>query len=55
MTPRSGSNELKETFFITRPGPSIDSKSTFAQRDYPNQVKDGYKISSWCRRWWYYS
>ena len=44
VTPRSGSNELKgETFFITRPGPSIDSKSTFAQRDLSgNQVKDGF-------------
>jgi outer membrane receptor for ferrienterochelin and colicin len=44
VTPRSGSNELKgETFFITRPGPAIDSKSTFAQRDLSgNQVKDGF-------------
>lgn len=44
ITPKSGSNELKgEAFFITRPGPSIDGKSSFAQRDLSgNQVKDGF-------------
>ena len=44
ITPRSGSNELKgEAFFITRPGPSIDGSSSFAQRDLSgNQVKDGF-------------
>lgn len=44
ITPRSGSNTTTgETFFITRPGPSIDGKSSFAQRDLSgNQVKDGF-------------
>ncbi|MFH7000624.1 TonB-dependent receptor plug domain-containing protein [Flavobacterium bizetiae] len=44
ITPRSGSNKMTgETFFITRPGPSIDGKSSFAQRDLSgNQVKDGF-------------
>lgn len=44
ITPRSGSNELRgEAFFITRPGPSIDGHSSFAQRDLSgNQVKDGF-------------
>jgi len=44
ITPRSGSNNLTgETFFITRPGPSIDGTSQFAQRDLSgNQVKDGF-------------
>lgn len=44
VTPRSGSNKLTgETFFITRPGPSIDGQSSFAQRDLSgNQVKDGF-------------
>ncbi|RTZ03298.1 TonB-dependent receptor [Flavobacterium sp. RSP49] len=44
ITPRSGSNEMTgETFFITRPGPSIDGKSSFAQRDLlGNQVKNGF-------------
>jgi hypothetical protein len=32
ITPRSGSNETTGVFFITRPGPSIDGKSSFAQR-----------------------
>jgi hypothetical protein len=41
---RSGSNETTgEVFFITRPGPSIDGKSSFAQRDLSgNQVKNGF-------------
>ncbi len=44
ITPRSGSNKLTgELFFITRPGPSIDGTSSFAQRDLSgNQVKDGF-------------
>ncbi|MFH4966397.1 TonB-dependent receptor [Gaetbulibacter sp. M235] len=44
VTPRSGSNILVgETYFITRPGPSIDGKSSFAQRDLSgNQVKNGF-------------
>lgn len=44
ITPRSGSNETTgEIFFITRPGPSIDGKSSFAQRDLSgNQVKNGF-------------
>ena len=44
ITPRSGSNKLTgETFFITRPGPSIDGSSSFEQRDLSgNQVKDGF-------------
>ncbi|PKP14066.1 MAG: TonB-dependent receptor [Bacteroidetes bacterium HGW-Bacteroidetes-3] len=44
ITPRSGSNKLTgELFFITRPGPSIDGNSSFAQRDLSgNQVKDGF-------------
>lgn len=44
ITPRSGSNKLTgESFFITRPGPSIDGTSPFAQRDLSgNQVKDGF-------------
>ncbi len=44
ITPKSGSNILTgEAFFITRPGPSIDGTSSFAQRDLSgNQVKDGF-------------
>ena len=44
ITPRSGSNETTgEVFFISRPGPSIDGKSSFAQRDLSgNQVKNGF-------------
>lgn len=44
ITPRSGSNKMTgETFFITRPGPSIDGASDFAQRDLSgNQVKNGF-------------
>lgn len=44
ITPRSGANETTgEIFFITRPGPSIDGKSSFAQRDLSgNQVKNGF-------------
>ena len=44
ITPRSGSNILTgELFFITRPGPSIDGTSSFAQRDLSgNQVQNGF-------------
>ncbi|MGO4817672.1 TonB-dependent receptor domain-containing protein [Flavobacterium sp. W22_SRS_FP1] len=44
ITPRSGSNETTgEVFVINRPGPSIDGKSSFAQRDLSgNQVKNGF-------------
>lgn len=44
ITPRSGSNSVTgELFFITRPGPSLDGTSSFAQRDLSgNQVKDGF-------------
>ncbi|GHC47396.1 TonB-dependent receptor plug domain-containing protein [Ulvibacter litoralis] len=44
ITTKSGTNNLTgEVFFITRPGPSIDGKSEFAQRDLSgNQVKDGF-------------
>lgn len=45
ITSRSGSNELTgEAFFITRPGPAIDGRSDFAQRDLSgNFVKDGFQ------------
>jgi outer membrane receptor for ferrienterochelin and colicin len=45
ITSRSGSNQLSgEVFFVTRPGPAIDSPSEFAQRDLSgNQVKDGFQ------------
>lgn len=45
ITSRSGSNEFSgEAFYITRPGPSIDGESPFAQRDLSgNQVKDGFQ------------
>lgn len=45
ITTKSGSNELNgEVFFVTRPGPDIDGKSKFAQRDLSgNQVKDGFQ------------
>ena len=41
----SGSNEFRgEAFVISRPGPVIDGKSQFAQRDLSgNFVKDGYQ------------
>jgi outer membrane receptor for ferrienterochelin and colicin len=44
VTTKSGTNTLKgETYFITRPGPSLDASSQFAQRDLSgNQVKDGF-------------
>lgn len=45
ITTRSGSNDFGgEAFFITRPGPAIDGKSDFAQRDLSgNSVKDGFQ------------
>ncbi len=44
ITTKSGSNELTgEIFFLTRPGPSIDGESPFAQRDLSgNQVQNGF-------------
>ncbi|MBA3986444.1 MAG: TonB-dependent receptor, partial [Flavobacteriales bacterium] len=44
ITTKSGTNTLTgEVFFVTRPGPSIDGASNFAQRDLSgNQVKDGF-------------
>ncbi len=45
ITTRSGSNEFSgEAFVITRPGPAIDGKSDFSQRDLSgNFVKDGFQ------------
>ncbi len=45
VTTRSGGNTLNgEVFYLTRPGPSLDSESPFAQRDLSgNQVKDGFR------------
>ncbi|RFP66373.1 TonB-dependent receptor [Hymenobacter lapidiphilus] len=45
VTTKSGSNELSgEAFYLTRPGPGIDGKSDFAQRDLSgNQVKSGFQ------------
>jgi outer membrane receptor protein involved in Fe transport len=44
ITTRSGSNQFSgEAFYLTRPGPVIDGKSEFAQRDLSgNFVKDGF-------------
>lgn len=45
VTTRSGGNkQTGEFFIINRPGPALDSKSNFAQRDLSgNFVKDGFK------------
>ncbi|WP_072008699.1 TonB-dependent receptor [Hymenobacter sp. IS2118] len=45
VTTKSGSNDLAaEVFYLTRPGPSIDGKTDFAQRDISgNQVKNGFQ------------
>ncbi len=45
VTTKSGSNELTaEAFYLTRPGPGIDGKTDFAQRDLSgNQVKSGFQ------------
>ncbi len=45
VTTKSGSNDLTgEVFYLTRPGPSIDASSPFAQRDLSgNQVRDGFQ------------
>ncbi|MCB0598136.1 MAG: TonB-dependent receptor [Lewinellaceae bacterium] len=45
ITTRSGSNKFGgEAFLISRPGPAIDGKSDFAQRDLSgNAVKDGFQ------------
>jgi hypothetical protein len=44
VTTKSGSNTLAaEVFYLTRPGPAIDGKTDFAQRDLSgNQVKSGF-------------
>ena len=44
VTTKSGSNEFTgEAFYLTRPGPPLDSSSPFAQRDLSgNPVKDGF-------------
>lgn len=45
VTTKSGSNDLSaEVFYLTRPGPGIDGKTDFAQRDLSgNQVKSGFQ------------
>ncbi|MGY3089047.1 outer membrane receptor protein involved in Fe transport [Hymenobacter sp. UYAg731] len=45
VTTKSGSNDLTaEAFYLTRPGPGIDGKTDFAQRDLSgNQVKSGFQ------------
>ena len=45
VTTKSGSNDLTaEAFYLTRPGPGIDGKTDFAQRDLSgNQVKNGFQ------------
>ena len=44
ITTQSGSNDFKgEVFYLTRPGPSIDGKTTFTQKDLSgNDVKNGF-------------
>ncbi len=44
ITSRSGSNDFKgEAFYLTRPGPSIDGKTKFVQKDLTgNDVKNGF-------------
>jgi len=44
ITTRSGSNDFKgEVFYLTRPGPSIDGKTTFPLKDLSgNEVKNGF-------------
>ena len=44
VTTKSGGNTFSgEAFYLTRPGPSLDSDSDFAQRDLSgNQVQDGF-------------
>lgn len=45
ITTRSGSNEFGgEAFIVNRPGPALDARSPFAQRDLSgNFVKDGFQ------------
>lgn len=45
VTSRSGGNEVRgEAFFLTRPGPTLDASSPYAQRDLSgNAVKDGFR------------
>jgi len=44
ITTRSGSNDFKgEVFYLSRPGPSIDGKTRFIQKDLSgNNVKNGF-------------
>lgn len=45
ITTRSGSNDFKgEVFYLTRPGPGIDGKTNFTQKDLSgNAVKNGFQ------------
>ncbi|MDJ0366457.1 TonB-dependent receptor [Hymenobacter sp. H14-R3] len=45
VTTKSGSNNLSaEAFYLTRPGPGIDGKTAFPQRDLSgNQVQNGFQ------------
>ncbi|MEP7251144.1 MAG: TonB-dependent receptor [Ginsengibacter sp.] len=45
ITSRSGSNDFKgEVFYLTRPGPGIDGKTNFTQKDLTgNDVKSGFQ------------
>ncbi|CAM2009214.1 TonB-dependent receptor [Acanthopleuribacter pedis] len=45
ITSKSGGNTMEgEVFYVTRPGPSLDASSPFAQRDLSgNQVQDGFR------------
>lgn len=45
ITSRSGSNNFKgEVFYLTRPGPTIDGKTKYAQKDLSgNDVKNGFQ------------
>ena len=45
VTTKSGSNDLTaEVFYLTRPGPSVDGKTDFPQRDLSgNQVQNGFQ------------
>ena len=45
ITTRSGSNDFKgEVFYLTRPGPGIDGKTNFTQKDLTgNNVKNGFQ------------
>ena len=45
ITSRSGSNDFRgEVFYLTRPGPGIDGKTNFVQKDLTgNSVKNGFQ------------